>query len=73
VESTMSSRALTQLFEARAARFAALEAALRGAPNDEETRFKRRLVARARYSTWLDLEELRTETVQRPAAWSSRS
>ena len=46
-----------------AAFVAAIEAALAEAPNDPETRFKRRLVARALYSTWLDVEELKTAAV----------
>jgi hypothetical protein len=61
---TLTSEELAQLFEARQIRLAALEAALAGAPDDPETRFKRRLVARALYSTWLDMEELETAAVR---------
>ena len=60
---TLSGEELAGLFTARQVRFAAIEAALAGAPQNEETRFKRRLVARALYSTWLDLEELKTAAV----------
>lgn len=50
--------ALTAFFRARAARLRALQAALVCAPATAETLYERQLVARALYSTWLDLEAL---------------
>jgi len=53
---------LTELVQARQARLAALREILDRAPATAETRFQRRLLARAAYSLWLDQEALAAPT-----------
>lgn len=56
---TLSNEELAELYVARQARLEKLHALLNGRPADAETRFARRLIAHAQYTTWLDLESLK--------------
>ncbi len=57
---TLSQDELGQLYVARQARLEALKAGLMLQPVNAETRFARRLVTRALYTNWLDMQELKT-------------
>ncbi len=56
---TLSDEELRDLYAARQARLQVLKAELQKQPVTAATKYARRLVDRALYTTWLDLEELK--------------
>jgi len=55
----LTNEELVKLYTARRARLEKLHALLSNRPADAETKFARRLIAHAQFTTWLDLEALR--------------